>query len=95
MNEEELWNWMRDDLNSQEFRHATAILKRDIRVLNSGIWPKGTKVKVIMASKFGDIGITKDLNTDFNYSYRSQAVSHDNYSPADLLDEITPLPLKK
>lgn len=32
--------------------------------------PAGTKVKIVMVSRFGDIGITDDLTAEYGYSAR-------------------------
>lgn len=32
--------------------------------------PKGTRVKVVMCSRFGDVGITPDLSADYGYIAR-------------------------
>lgn len=34
------------------------------------IIPAGTKVKVVMASRFGDLGITRNLTADYGYETR-------------------------
>lgn len=34
------------------------------------IIPKGTKVKIVMVSRFGDVGITDDLDKQFGYRAR-------------------------
>ena len=34
------------------------------------IVPAGTAVKIVMVSRFGDIGITTDLNAEFGYGAR-------------------------
>ena len=34
------------------------------------ILPKGSKVKVVMCSRFGDVGITPDLTTEHGYIAR-------------------------
>ena len=36
--------------------------------------PKGTKVKIVMQSRFGDVGITTNLNTTFGYQARVDAI---------------------
>ncbi len=33
-------------------------------------WAAGEWVRVVMASRFGDLGITKDLNAEYGYSLR-------------------------
>lgn len=49
-----------------------------------GTWPMGTKVKVVMESRFWDVGITDDLQSDSGY--------HARISPGILTwDEISPL----
>lgn len=64
------------------FRYA--ILKRDVKMEDySGYWKdkepvminqrivkKGTKVKINMYSRFGDVGITDDLNKEKGYHAR-------------------------
>ena len=32
--------------------------------------PAGTTVKIVMASRFGDLGITRDLDADYGYEAR-------------------------
>jgi hypothetical protein len=101
MNEQQLWEWIMDggypsSSNNIEQRRATAVLKRTITVKKwqghgkediVETWPAGKKVKVVMASRFGDVGITDDLNANNGYHYRTQCVD----KPNDLLTEITPV----
>ncbi len=100
MTESELWEWMmkgnypNGGFQFFEHRTATAVLKRDIKFNDGTMCPAGTKVKIIMASRFGDVGLTDDLTVENGYKYRTQAihggpVGHEN-PPADLLEQIYP-----
>jgi len=44
--------------------------------------PSGTKVKIVMVSRFGDIGITNKLDTDVNYGARVEFDDLKDYSNA-------------
>ncbi len=54
--------------------------------------PAGALVRVVMASRFGDVGITDNLSAESGYHYRSNAVAgevHGNHvEPAGLLTDI-------
>lgn len=34
------------------------------------VWPAGTTVKIVMVSRFGDVGITDDLSAEYGYHAR-------------------------
>lgn len=108
MTQAELWEWMMDGnypkgwpKTPKEERRATAKLTRDITVKRwrghgvpdkTEVWPAGKIVKVVMASRFGDVGITDDLTTLHGYQHRVACV--DDYSePVEdiILAEITPV----
>jgi hypothetical protein len=82
MNETELWNWIMDGKSLYERRTATATLTKDLycpafECFQEINWPKGTKVKITMASRFGDVGLSDDL-TATSYKVRVQCgVPHD------------------
>ena len=40
--------------------------------------PAGTTVKIVMVSRFGDVGITDDLNAEFGYEARTELENLDN-----------------
>ena len=42
----------------------------------------GTRVRVTMASRFGDVGITSDLGADFGYEHRVLVRALSNFSEA-------------
>jgi len=44
--------------------------------------PAGTKVKIVMVSRFGDIGITNKLDTDVGYGARVEFDELKDYSNA-------------
>ena len=105
MTQGELWNWMMDGNAVHEHRTATAVLAREIHVNRWNghgkpdtreVWTKGLRVNVVMASCFGDVGITDDLHADYGYQHRTQCVEASlcggTYSPDNLLEEITPTP---
>ena len=88
-----------------EHRTATAILKREVTIKKRTslhdetteydvVWPAGTKVKVIMASRFGHVGLTDDLDSDYGYFHCTQAIYGGpvgyEREPEDLLENITP-----
>lgn len=112
MNVTELWEWMMkgnypDDFKApREHRTATAILKRKVKTTKpcphdkgeiTVTWPEGMKVKAVMASRFGDIGLTDDLTAEYGYYYRFPAVDGEVHGEEvkadDLLDSITPCEL--
>jgi hypothetical protein len=41
---------------------------------------QGKRVRVVMASRFGDVGITEKLNADFGYSARVPVSALSNFS---------------
>ena len=96
-------NYPKGGIAFYEHRTANAVLKREVIVKKRTslhdesteydvVWPAGLKVKVIMASRFGDVGLTDNLQSEYGYFYRTQAaVSGEIFGPADLLAEITPL----
>lgn len=52
------------------------------RMSDLEVLPAGSKVKVVMYSRFGDVGITTDLTKEFGYSHR--------INPANIMfDDIT------
>ena len=66
-----------------EERRAFATLSRDITVKKwrghgkpekKVTWKAGTRVKVVMVSRMGDVGITDDLRAENGYSYRVNCV---------------------
>src|SRR4051812_37168314 len=101
MTESELWNWMMDGNYPKgwpnvprEHRTATAVLTKEISVKKwhghrkpetTEVWSAGKKVKVVMASRFGDVGITDDLSAENGYHYRTPCDE-----PAGLLTDIQP-----
>lgn len=97
MNEAELWDWMMEGKSKSEDRRATAILTREITVRKwqghfdpekVETWPAGKKVKVVMASRFGDVGITDDLDAIFGYCYRTTCLDTDMGKATGLLPDI-------
>ena len=60
-----------------ETRRALATVSKDTKTIKAG-----TRVKVVMASRFGDVGITTDLTRDRGYDTRVQCVE------SDILTEI-------
>jgi hypothetical protein len=111
MTPKELWHWMMDGNypdtypDGIEHRTATAVLTRELAVKRwcghnqpsaQEVWPAGKRVKVVMASRFGDVGITDDLSAEHGYHYRTQCVEgvgpgNAAIHPDDLLSEITPI----
>lgn len=106
--ETQLWNLMMDgkEAGTWPFPQAFATLKRPIVMKkwspnridpkNSVSLPAGFKVRVVMASRFGDVGITDDLNATSGYHYRTTCVAGElqgpqgpiKLEPADLLENI-------
>ena len=90
INQEQLWNWMWDGKYPPGYpdmdrlwlkpleRRAYATLTEKISYHEPGHFKtrikKGTRVKVVMVSRMGDIGITTDLTADNGYSFRIQCV---------------------
>ena len=62
-------------------------------------WPAGKRVKVVMASRFGDVGITDDLKASRGYHCRIQCVEAEFpfggetrlLKPENLLIDIEPI----
>ena len=96
----ELWEWMMEgnypegwpEVPSVE-RKAFAILTTDLHVKRcrghgipeeSVVLKKGQRVKIVMASRFGDVGITDDLTAENGYIHRIPIDS-------DVLVDIQPL----
>ena len=70
----ELCNWMREGKPRGEFRKAFATMACDAVLAGKVVIPAGTPVKVVMASRFGDVGVTTDLSADSGYCYRTNCV---------------------
>lgn len=88
MTETECWNRMMDSKATMAFPYAQAFatLSRPIVMkkwrghgqtpeFDDVPLPTGTKVRVVMASRLGNVGITDDLNATNGYHYRSTCVS--------------------
>ena len=67
--------WVPHQRNTWPWRVGT--LKREVQVQH-GTLPVGTKIKIVMVSRFGDVGITTDFNADTGYVAR---VSLDDLEP--------------
>jgi hypothetical protein len=106
MDQQELWCTMMDALNgpleNQRALRAHATLTQPV-VLQK--WngqgqedtlvplKAGTRVNVVMASRFGDVGITDDLHAEGGYDFRIQCVVNDGErSPKTILTDIEILP---
>ena len=50
----------------------------------TGIWPAGTTVKIVMVSRFGDFGITDNVNAEHGYHAR---VEPEALFPSPILEE--------
>lgn len=75
------------DINHPEIvpleRKALASLSKDITVSKwqghnkpekKEIWSKGTRVKVVMVSRMGDVGITNNLRANAGYCHRVNCI---------------------
>lgn len=100
MTQQELWERMFSDKRLRAF----ATLKHDV-VLSKwnghGANPeftdvpmsRGSRVRVVMASRFGDVGITDDLTAIHGYHLRVQCVGYESkmcgpITPDDTLEDI-------
>jgi hypothetical protein len=107
MTETELWEKMMDGKNFGCFLQAFATLSRPIAMRKwrgHGMTPEfdevhvpaGTKVRVVMASRLGDVGITDDLLATSGYHYRTTCIDGElngpqgpvKLEPAGLLENI-------
>lgn len=108
----ELWQWMMDgkyppgypDIDRKWLmpvqRQAFATLKESITLHRPGTFKdrirKGTKVRVVMASRMGDVGVTRNLDAHAGYTHRIQCVegtlelNNETFAvyPEDILDNI-------
>lgn len=104
MTEAELWKAMMDGKGIGKLQpQAFAVLTKPIVMrkwrghgakpeFNEVPLPAGTKVRVVMASRFGDVGITDDLTATSGYHYRTTCVESEfagrKLQPAGLLTDI-------
>lgn len=103
MTETQLWEWMMDGKARGEFPNALATISKPITLrkwMGHFAEPEfsevpleaGTRVRVVMASRFGDVGITDDLEAVTGYHYRSPCVEGEVHGgkikPAGLLVDI-------
>lgn len=108
--EAQLWEWMMEG-KTKNFPHsiihrtALATLARNTTISKWQGHDKpsievklsaGTRVKVVMVSRFGDVGITNDLDTEYGYHYRVQCIEGEFagqlLQPENLLIDIEFLP---
>ncbi len=109
MTQEELWNWMMEGNYPEGWpktpsrnRVGTATLKVDVMMYkweghgkpeSRYLVKAGSKVKINMASRMGDVGITDDLAAPNGYNLRIQCVPAESeilgqIEPDDVLDNI-------
>lgn len=69
---------------------ATLIKDKDDFVKNLGI-PVGTRVRLVMASRFGDVGITKDLKANRGYEARVPVEYLSDFSDEGIVDRKEPV----
>jgi len=96
MTEAELWNRMMDGKAGgfpyPPYPQAFATLSRRIVMrkwnghgatpeFTAVELPAGSRVRVVMASRFGDVGITDDLNATSGYDYRTTCISGELNGP--------------
>jgi len=69
--------------------HKTAycVAQRDIEDREGNVWPKGTRLKIVMVSRFGDVGLTDGLQKTRGYTTR---VMPDSGAIADLVVAVPP-----
>jgi hypothetical protein len=71
----------RKQMSHYDMHHKIYTLKQDVTAsiwhghhaepeFTYEVWKRGTKVKVVMCSRFGDVGITKDLKATHGYDAR-------------------------
>lgn len=67
----ETWPWrfatVKRDVMGYEYQGYWA---EQSPVMKNHLIPKGTTVKIVMVSRFGDVGITDDLAREFGYRAR-------------------------
>lgn len=57
-------------------------------VVKPDVWPAGTLVKVVMCSRLGDVGITKDLKAERGYQARVKPEVLQRVGSSEMIDEI-------
>lgn len=104
MSETELWETMMDGKThgTFPFPQAFATLTRDAVLEGKVVYPAGTRVRVVMASRFGDVGITDDLKATSGYHYRTTCIHGElngawggiKLEPEQMLADIELIPRK-
>jgi len=78
MDQKDLWETMMSAMNGpyEERRYLCALAKLAETITNGHgeTLEAGTRVKVTMASRFGDVGITPNLTAKNGYDFRVQCV---------------------
>ena len=112
MNQEQLWEHLFDlKCKNSDYPRALATLSKDIPVYESNndedededggmkvgrVIKAGTRVNVVMASRFGDLGITDDLKAEQGYDARVQSVEGEfmghQIEPNECLTDIVVVP---
>lgn len=75
----ETWPWRIGVLKRDvEYARFTGRWKDGNPIMDEKTLPARTRVKIVMVSRFGDVGITDDLDSDYGYGAR---VSRDDLEP--------------
>lgn len=94
MTEQELWETMMDGkaAGTWPYPQAFATLTDNATLKGNIIYKRGTRVRVVMASRLGDVGITDDLKATSGYHYRTTCISGEfaghKMEPAGMLTDI-------
>ena len=76
-----LWNYKENTMNHYDMLHKIYLLKEEVigrdwhghgtdPEFTPHVMAKGSKVKVVMCSRFGDVGITPNLDAEYGYIAR-------------------------
>lgn len=65
------WKWRYGELQKDtKVSYYEGYWKDGEPVMRDKMLPKGTTVKIVMASRFGDVGVTEDLSLERGYGVR-------------------------
>ena len=68
---ESTWKWRYGELKEDlQVSYYEGYWKDGEPVMRNSVLRKGTTVKIVMASRFGDVGITEDLSLERGYGAR-------------------------
>ena len=93
MTQAELWEAIfqalhTEQIEDRQFLRAHATLTEPLVLREGTTLAAGTRVAVVMASRFGDVGITDDLDAEHGYSRRIQCVPGFGFTEGNEIKEL-------